>query len=154
MTIDPCGPNCVAADPVLDTADGREHDNCPDPQLCADCGTENIDASSCTGRCATCELLRAQRDRFAVKFPSENRPEYADVVQVLRAVEYFDTWYYECERADGTRVEVRRLWMLPEAVQKAYRLRTLMDVRANLANKPDGTLMRALGVCNDEHSVE
>ena len=28
-----CGPGCVAEDPVLDTVDGREHDNCPDQEL-------------------------------------------------------------------------------------------------------------------------
>jgi hypothetical protein len=31
MTIEPCGPDCVAEQPLLDTADGREHDECPDP---------------------------------------------------------------------------------------------------------------------------
>lgn len=30
MTIEPCGPGCVAEQPLLDTADGREHDECPD----------------------------------------------------------------------------------------------------------------------------
>ena len=33
---EPCGAACVAERPILDTADGREHDNCP--ERCARCG--------------------------------------------------------------------------------------------------------------------
>jgi hypothetical protein len=33
---DKCGPDCVAEKPVLDTADGREHDECPDPDASVD----------------------------------------------------------------------------------------------------------------------
>ena len=30
MTIEYCGPECRAEQPLLDTADGREHDDCPE----------------------------------------------------------------------------------------------------------------------------
>jgi hypothetical protein len=33
----PCGEGCVAVPPIVDTADGREHDNCPG------CGTQTCD---------------------------------------------------------------------------------------------------------------
>lgn len=31
--MDKCGSNCTAEAPMLDTADGREHDDCPDVTL-------------------------------------------------------------------------------------------------------------------------
>lgn len=40
-TLDPyerCGPACVAEPPLLDTADGREHDACVDDDVLADEG--------------------------------------------------------------------------------------------------------------------
>lgn len=30
---DPCGPECIAKGLITDTMDGREHDNCPDPDV-------------------------------------------------------------------------------------------------------------------------
>lgn len=66
MTIEPCGPDCIAQDPILDTASGREHDNCPDPALCHDCRTATVDPSSLSRQlCADCEIVRTYNNHTA-----------------------------------------------------------------------------------------
>lgn len=54
MTIDKCSEYCVAEQPLLDTVDGREHDNCPDLQWLAQCAEGDKAAAEFDARGATC----------------------------------------------------------------------------------------------------